>query len=192
VHLQVYQINLNITLMQRYEHIKVLFFHSSLPYIVMRVMVLFHSDVLYMTICTCVFHGLRYISVSPDITEYICFYQGRALVLTPIQVTPHGTMSRFTSVLTTERCSSYFTWHSTCLGPVCNLCWVHAFTMFIRIVRCVQWSDHPVHHHADTQPHLASVKLPLTTASSTHHYHIESALPHLYRKCSHTGQSVLQ
>jgi hypothetical protein len=175
------------------NNIRVLFFHSSLPSIVMCVMVLRHSSVLHMTICTCVvFQGLLYISVSANITETICFYQGHALVLTPIQLTPHGTMSRFTSVLATERRNTHFTWHSTRLGPMCSLCWVHTFTMFVHIVRCVQWSDHPVHHHADTQPLLASVKPPLTTASSTHHCHIESALPCLYRKCSHSCQSILQ
>ena len=90
VHLLVYYINLNITLMQQYEHTKVLFFHSSLPSLVMCVMVLRHSNVLHMTICTCVvFQGLLYNSVSADITETICFYQGHTLVLTPVQLTPH-------------------------------------------------------------------------------------------------------
>jgi hypothetical protein len=57
---------------------------------------------------------------------------------------------------------------------------------------CGQWSDRPVHHHGDTQPLLTSVKPPLTAASSTHHCHIESALPHLCRRCSHSGWPVLQ
>jgi hypothetical protein len=62
--------------MQRYEHIKVLFFHSSLPSIVMRVMVLRHSDVLYTTIGTCVvFHGLLYIS------KCVCWYRWKYLLL---------------------------------------------------------------------------------------------------------------
>ena len=86
--------------MQQYEHIKVLFFHSSLQSIVMCVMVLRHSNVLHTTICTCVvFQGLLYISVSVDITETICFYQGHTPVLTPVQLTPHGAMSKFTPVL---------------------------------------------------------------------------------------------
>jgi hypothetical protein len=140
--------------------------------------------------CTCVvFQGLLYICVSADITETICFCQGHALVLTPIRLTPRGNMSGFTSVLITERRSTYFTWHRTCLGPMCGLCCVHTFTMFIHIVRCVQWSDHPVHHHADTQP---LVKLPVTIGSCTHHCDIESALPHLYRKCFYSVQSILQ
>jgi len=109
--------------MQQYEHIKVLFFHSSLPSIVMCVMILRYSNVLHTTIRTCViFQGLLYISVSADITETICFYQGHTTVLTPVQLTPHGTMSKFTAALTTERHSTYFTWHSTCLGPMCGLC----------------------------------------------------------------------
>jgi hypothetical protein len=154
--------------MQRYEHINVLFFHSSLPSIVMCVMVLRHSNVLHVSICTCVvFQGLLYISVSADIAETICFYQEHTLVLTPIRLAPHGTMSKFTSVLTTERLSTYFAWHSTCLGPMCGLCWVHTFTMFIHIVRCVHWSDHPVHHHTDTQPVLWSYPWPLLAPPTT-------------------------
>jgi len=100
MHLLVYSINLNITLMQRYEHINVLFFHSSLPFIVVCIVVLCDRNFLHTSICTCiVFQGLLYIPVSADIAETICFYQGKALVLTPIRLTPHGTMSRFNQCL---------------------------------------------------------------------------------------------
>jgi hypothetical protein len=43
--------------MQRYECIKVLFFHSSLPSIVMCVMILCYSNVLHMTVDVLCFRG---------------------------------------------------------------------------------------------------------------------------------------
>jgi hypothetical protein len=76
-------------------------------------------------------------------------------------------------------------------GIMCHSCLVDPFSKFTHIVRSVDWSECPMHHHADS-PLLKPLWSSTTTVSCTHHWYIEIPLPHPHRQFSRSGQPVLQ
>jgi hypothetical protein len=187
------------------EHIKALFFHTTLQ-VVMSVMVLVTGVLLlrlsapvlcfkvhYTDLCQLIslkllasIRGTRWCShqyywchVDTHKGSPQCWQLKGALHVLPGRVHVWG-LCAFCATSTPSPCS--FALRDGC-SMICGYGCHH---------RSSQWSQHPVHCRTGTHPRLTPVKPPPTTASFTHHCDIESPLPHLYRRFSFIGWPVLQ
>jgi len=95
-------------------------------------------------------------------------------------------LKRFTRVLTTERYTAYSSWQS-----------IDMFGGYVLLVP--RRPLHYVHPHCERclliRVHCASCRhssSPRTCVSTSHHFHIESTLPHLYKKLCRSSQAILQ
>jgi hypothetical protein len=169
------------------EHIKALFFHPSPALCSHESNGPCHRNTPRATVCTCaVFRGLLYRSVSADITETV----GPTLVLTPVLSMPcERTQSspqcwRLKGALhilpTRAHVWGLCAFRATSTPAPCSFALRGGCSMICGYGghhRSSRWLQHPVHHCTGTHPCLTPVEPPPTTASSTHHCHIESLLP---------------
>jgi len=169
--------------MQRYEHTKVLFFHSSLPYLVISSA-----------------HNCLYMCCVSGVTIHlcVCWYHRNYLLLSGARTGAHTSTIDTTWNHVKVHFSAY-NWKAQYIFYLSQ----YMIGAYVRLVLS-PYLPH-VHSHCEMcsvvrSPcalscwHSASPCICKATSDHcycTHHCHIESALPHLYRKCSHSGQSVL-
>jgi len=113
--------------------------------------------------------------------------QGCALVLTPIRWMSSG-ITRCASVLTTERCTIYTTWHNNHMfGAMCHSRKFDPFPLWEAVtVACAVTQELILPHPLQTvQPNPS-------TASATHHCHSVRTLCYLYPKISCGDRTILR